>query len=242
MRSVLVAFASLFIVAGCARDLRARYSFVPNDGYRVDSEEAGEQHAQLLVRCTEDQDPMKCVFEDQDVIVDLELANRAPRISITNETEEPIRVLWRQARFTFPDGHERRAELINELAPPSSVDIEPHQLIETRLHPLDHWEENCEDVSEYDGPTRPGKGIVMGAASPNDYMQGGSKVSGCRMFPKGIVPDRAKRAKKTLTPDQQREALELHVGKMVRLVLPVEVEGRQFEYVLAYKVVEADIR
>jgi hypothetical protein len=238
------------VFAGCSKNLRARYSFVPHEAYRVDpSVEASEDTPpdKLLVRCTEDETPMKCAFEDQDVVVDLELVNRAPLLTIANETDQPIIVYWSGAHFELPDGSQTPLELVvTSHRPPTATEIEPHKYFETRVHPLDQWEERCSDVADYEGPTREGKGYVIGTYWPAETKRDGDRLAGCRMYPKAMVMESIKqtreRRKKPLSADKQRELFNMQIGKEIRIVLPVEVEGRALQYVLAYAVAEADIR
>jgi hypothetical protein len=223
---------------------------VPQESYRVDpaaevDPEEETQHDTLLVRCTEEEVPMKCAFEDQDIVVDIELTNRAPMVSIANETEEPIIVNWAAAHFELPDGATIPLELVvSSHRPPTATEIEPHKLFEVRVHPQDMWEENCSDVAGYDGPTREGKGFVMGTYWPAETKRDGERIMGCRLYPKAMIVDwiKPKGKKKALSQDKQRELLQLNVGKEIRLVLPVEVQGKELRYVVAYAVAEAEIR
>lgn len=236
------------LLCSCSSGLRARYSFVPEDAYRVDTDAPDptdiEEQEKLLVRCTDNESPVTCAFEDQDVVVDLELVNRAPLLTIANESEAAIVVSWSHARFVLPDGQEVPAELVDQQRrPPTASEIDPHELIEVRVHPLDFWEERCSDVSEYTGPTRSGRGHVLGPSMPSDAMQGGGTVAGCRFFPMAMIRDSARsNPKKPLSPEAQREFLNMQIGKQIRLVLPVEVEGKAFEYVVAYAVADAEIQ
>lgn len=236
------------LLSSCSSGLRARYSFIADDGYRVDPGAPDptdiEEQEPLLVRCTENESPVTCAFEDQDVVVDLELVNRAPLLTIANESEETIVVSWIHARFVLPDGKEVPAELVNpEHRPPTATELEPNEMIEVRVHPLHLWEERCSDVSEYTGPTRSGRDHVLSLSAPKAAMQSGAPVAGCRFFPMGMVRDSAQlNPKEPLSRKAQRAFLRTQIGKKIRLVLPVQVAGKAFEYVVAYAVAGAEIR
>lgn len=229
-------------LSACATDLRARYHFEPNEAYRT-NEELGK--AELMIRCTDEDDPKKCQFEDETLIVDLELTNRAPLLLLTNETDEAIVVHLKDARFIVRGSEPQKIERIDTSDTPETIEIPPREGVELRINVEEAWEERCEDVADYEGPTRPGEGSVFGTNTPAKQKTGAPVLSGCFQYPKPFVPEDVvpkDRTKSTLSPAQQRSALEAYAGSVIQLVLPVEVADERFDYVVAYSAERPEIK
>jgi hypothetical protein len=237
----LIFLFALCALSACAGDLRARYDFEPNQAHRVDAENG---QAEMMIRCTEEDDPRKCQFEDESLILDLELVNRAPLVLLTNETDEVLTVLLSEARFIVRGGDAQKIERIDEHETPERIEIPARESVELRINMYEAWEERCEDISDYEGPTRPGEGSIFGANAPAAQKRGAPAVAGCFQYPKAFLPEDAmpKDRTKTVPPAEQRVALQANVGAIIQLVLPVMVGDERLEYVVAYEAVRAEIK
>jgi hypothetical protein len=250
----LLIIVSFLACAACSTELRATYHFDAGTSYREVLAETSTtpERAPLIVRCSQDELPKKCLFEDENTALELELVNRAPELEIGNESGETIQVLWDEARFVMPDGSTKNVELLSSIDGVSSSDIREHGSLRTRVH-FGDWEQRCEDIDGYEGPIRLGEGYVMGAYNPGRGKKtDGSPivVAGCPSYPKGMLPDRKRRDRTDPEQDEKEEeeinaqlrrSLEAQVGRVVQLVLPIRVSGRRFDYVLAYAVQAVDI-